>query len=130
MPLVRLDVYKGRTATELQKLLDVAHNITVEVFHIPARDRYQIINEHYPSHMIMEDSGLDIPRSKDFVMIQVTTRLRSRQMKETFYRRMAEELESQCGVRKSDVMINILTCTDEDWSFGNGRAQFLTNELS
>jgi hypothetical protein len=27
-------------------------------------------------------------------------------------------------------MMNFVTATDEDWSFGLGRAQFLTKELS
>ena len=42
---------------------------------------------------------------------------------------MAEELEKQCGIAPSDVMMNFVICTDEDWSFGLGRAQFLTKEL-
>jgi hypothetical protein len=50
-------------------------------------------------------------------------------MKETFYRLAVEELERSCGIAPSDVMINMVTCTDEDWSFGMGRAQFLTGEL-
>jgi hypothetical protein len=96
---------------------------------VPERDRYQIVNEHKTSRMIMEDTGLDIPRTANFVFVQVTTRPRSRDMKETFYRLAVEELEKSCGITPSDVMINMVTCTDEDWSFGLGRAQFLTGEL-
>lgn len=129
MPLLRIDLYEGRSDNELTKLLDTMHAVMLEAFEVPARDRYQIVAEHRPSRMLMEDTGLDIPRTKDFVMIQVTTRPRSREMKETFYRRMAEELEKRCGVAPSDVMMNFVTCTDEDWSFGHGRAQFLTKEL-
>jgi hypothetical protein len=77
----------------------------------------------------MEDAGLNIPRTNNFVMIQVTSRPRTREMKEKFYKRMAEELEKQCGVASSDVMMNFVTTTDEDWSFGLGRAQFLTKDL-
>ncbi len=129
MPLIRFDVYEGRSDQELKTLLDTAHRITVEAFKVPARDRYQILNEHRPSRMIMEDTGLKIPRTKHFVMIQVTTRPRTQEMKTTFYRRMVEKLEKHCGVAPSDVMMNFVTCTDEDWSFGFGRAQFLTKEL-
>lgn len=129
MPLLRIDLYEGRSDAELVKLLDTIHAVMLEAFKVPARDRYQIVAEHRPSRMLMEDTGLDIPRTRDFVMIQVTTRPRTREMKETFYRRMAEELDKQCGVKPSDVMMNFVTCTDEDWSFGYGRAQFLTKEL-
>jgi hypothetical protein len=50
-------------------------------------------------------------------------------MKETFYKRMVEELENHCGIAPSDVMMSFVSNTDEDWSFGLGRAQFLTKEL-
>jgi phenylpyruvate tautomerase PptA (4-oxalocrotonate tautomerase family) len=129
MPLLRIDLYEGRSDARLQQLLDTIHQVMVEAFKVPVRDRYQIVTEHRPSRMVMEDTGLNIPRTKDFVMIQVTTRPRTREMKETFYRRMVEELEQVCGVKPSDVMMNFVTCTDEDWWFGLGRAQFLTKEL-
>lgn len=129
MPLLRIDLYEGRTDAELVQLLDTMHAVMLEAFKVPVRDRYQIVSEHRPSRMVMEDTGLDIPRTKHFVMIQVTTRPRTREMKENFYRRMVEELDKVCGIKPSDVMVNFVTCTDEDWSFGNGRAQFLTGEL-
>lgn len=129
MPLLRFDLYQGRSDQELQTLLDTAHRVMVESFKVPERDRYQIVNEHRPSRMLAEDTGLDIPRTGRFVMIQITTRPRTREMKETFYRRMVEELEKHCSIAPSDVMMNFVTNTDEDWSFGLGRAQFLTKEL-
>jgi hypothetical protein len=79
--------------------------------------------------MIMEDAGLNLPRTRNFVMIQMTTRPRPREMKVAFYKRMAEELEKQCGIAPSDLMMNIVTSTEEDWSLGLGRAQILTGEL-
>ena len=129
MPLLRFDLYKGRTDAELKALLDAAHEAMLEAFRVPERDRYQIVNEHEPSRMIMEDTGLDIPRTPSFVFVQVTSRPRSREQKELFYRLMVEKLEQACGIAPSDVMVNFVICTDEDWSFGLGRAQFLTGEL-
>ncbi len=129
MPLLRIDVYEGRSDEQLAAVLDALHRAMLAAFKVPERDRYQIVHEHKPSRMIMEDTGLDIPRTASFVFVQVTTRPRLREMKETFYRLAAEELEKSCGIAPSDVMINLVTCTDEDWSFGNGRAQFLTGEL-
>jgi phenylpyruvate tautomerase PptA (4-oxalocrotonate tautomerase family) len=129
MPLVRIDLYEGRSRDELKKLLDTAHGVLVEVFKVPARDRYQIVNEHPQSHMIMEDAGLNLPRTKNFVMMQITTKPRTREMKVEFYKRMAEELEKKCGIAPSDVMMNIVTSSEEDWSLGLGRAQLLTGEL-
>ncbi len=129
MPLLRIDLYQGRTDTELQALLDAVHRAMLAAFKVPERDRYQIVNEHAPTRMIMEDTGLDIPRTEKFVFIQVTTRPRTREEKQTFYRLTIEELERNCTIAPSDVMINCVTCEDEDWTFGYGRAQFLTGEL-
>lgn len=129
MPLLRIDLYQGRTDTELQALLDAVHRAMLAAFKVPERDRYQIVNEHAPTRMIMEDTGLDIPRTEKFVFIQVTTRPRTREEKQTFYRLTIEELERSCTIAPSDVMINCVTCEDEDWTFGYGRAQFLTGEL-
>lgn len=129
MPLLRVDLYEGRTDAELKTLLDALHRAMLAAFKVPTRDRYQIVTEHKSSRMIMEDTGLDIPRTDKFVFIQITTRPRSREMKETFYKLAVEELQKCCGISPSDVMINMVTCSDEDWSFGLGRAQFLTGEL-
>ena len=129
MPLLRIDLYRGRTDAELQALLDAVHRAMLAAFKVPERDRYQVVNEHAPSRMIMEDTGLDIPRTDKFVLIQVTTRPRTREEKQTFYRLTIEELERSCSIAPSDVVINCVTCEDEDWTFGYGRAQFLTGEL-
>ena len=129
MPLLRFDLYPGRTDAELKALLDAVHRAMLATFKVPERDRYQIVNEHSPTRMIMEDTGLDIPRSDKFVFIQVTTRPRTVEEKQTFYQLTIEELERDCAIAPSDVMINFVTCQDEDWSFGYGRAQFLTGEL-
>src|SRR6267378_1389726 len=64
------------------------------------------------------------------VLLQVTSRPRSREMKENFYRLLVERLATRCGISPDDVIVNCVTNADEDWSFGAGRAQFLTGELS
>lgn len=129
MPLLRFDLYEGRTDAELKALLDAVHRAMVDSFKVPERDRYQVVREHQPSRMIMEDTGLDIPRTPAFVFIQVTTRPRTVDEKKAFYELTVAKLETECGIPPSDVMINFVTCEDEDWSFGYGRAQFLTGEL-
>lgn len=129
MPLLRFDLIEGRSKSELKTLLDAAHRAMLAAFKVPERDRYQIVHEHKRSRMIVEDTGLDIPRTDDVVMLQVTTRPRGRAAKELFYRLLVEELERSCGIAPSDVMVSMVENTDEDWSFGYGRAQFLTGEL-
>jgi phenylpyruvate tautomerase PptA (4-oxalocrotonate tautomerase family) len=129
MPLLRFDLIEGRTDDEIRTLLDAAHRAMLAAFKVPERDRYQIVQEHKPGRMIVEDTGLGIERTDKIVVVQVVSRPRTREMKEAFYRLLCEELERSCGIAPSDVMVSIVENTDEDWSFGLGRGQFLTGEL-
>jgi phenylpyruvate tautomerase PptA (4-oxalocrotonate tautomerase family) len=129
MPLLRFDLIEGRSDGELKALLDAAHRAVLAAFKVPARDRYQIVHEHKASRMIVEDTGLGIPRTDKVVVMSVTTRPRERQAKEAFYRLLTEELQRSCGIAPSDVMVSLVENTDEDWSFGLGRAQFLNGDL-
>ena len=129
MPLLRIDVIEGRSEEELKKLLDAIHCAMLAAFKVPEHDRYQIVNEHPAAEMRIEDTGLGIPRTERIVMVQVTTRPRSRLEKQNFYELLCQELLRRCGVKASDVVISITQNVDEDWSFGYGRAQFVTGEL-
>ena len=129
MPLLRFDLIEGRTDEELQRLLDAAHRAMVQAFGVPEADRYQVVHQHPASQMIIHDTGLDIPRTDNVVLLQVTSRPRSKEMKQNFYQLLVETLAEECGIAPSDVMVSMVINADEDWSFGYGRAQFLTGEL-
>jgi phenylpyruvate tautomerase PptA (4-oxalocrotonate tautomerase family) len=129
MPVLRFDILEGRSDQEIAALLDATHRVMVETFHAPQRDRYQIVHEHKPSRIRVEDTGLGIERSDKVVLLQITTRPRTTEEKIAFYRQLCAELERACGIPPADVMVNFVENTDEDWSFGHGRAQFLTGEL-
>ena len=72
MPLLRFDLIEGRSDDEMKALLDAAHRAMLEAFKVPERDRYQIVHEHKPETMIIEDTGLDIPRTDKVVVVSVT----------------------------------------------------------
>jgi phenylpyruvate tautomerase PptA (4-oxalocrotonate tautomerase family) len=129
MPLLRIDVIEGRTEAELRELLDAIHCAMLAAFKVPERDRYQIVREHPAAEMRIEDTGLGIPRTERVVMVQVTTRPRSRLEKQSFYELLCQELARRCDMKASDIVVSIMQNNDEDWSFGYGRAQFITGEL-
>ncbi len=129
MPLLRFDIIEGRTPHELRTLLDAAHDAVLEAFGVPPGDRYQIVHEHPAAHLIVEDTGLGISRTDKRVVLQVTSMPRKPDMKQKFYRLLCEKLKDRCGIEDSDVVVSMVTNSDEDWSFGHGRAQFLTGEL-
>jgi len=128
MPLVRIDVTVGRTAQQLRELADAIHTAIVAEYGIPERDRFQILTEHPAGQIIAEDAGLGFTRT-DPVMIQVfTQRGRSTEAKQSLYAAIAERLAA-VGVAGEDIFLGYVENGPEDWTFGFGRAQYLTGEL-
>lgn len=129
MPLMRIDVLKGHDETYLKKLLDIAYEVQLETFHTPLGDRYQILTQHEPFEMQILDTGLGISRTKNVVVFHLTTRPRTNKDKEMFYKTLVTRLHNELGILKTDVVISLTVNTDKDWSFGNGDAPFLTEQL-
>jgi phenylpyruvate tautomerase PptA (4-oxalocrotonate tautomerase family) len=129
MPLIRVDALKGRSPEEIKALLDAVHHAVLSTFHVPQRDRYQIYHEHPASHFVVQDTGLGIERSSKVVVITVFSKQRSREAKLALYAALCSELEKSCAIPPADVVASVFSNADEDWSFGLGRAQFLTGEL-
>jgi hypothetical protein len=86
MPILRFDILGGRSDEEIAALLDAAHRAVLRAFSTPLRDRYQILQEHSPSRLRIEDSGLGFARSERMVVVQVVTRPRTEAEKTNFYR--------------------------------------------
>src|ERR1700733_2517860 len=129
MPLLRIDAVEGRSEVEIRNLLDATQRAVLSAFHVPQRDRYQIYHEHPQAHLVAEDTGLGITRTKNLVMVSMVSRERTPEMKQKFYAELCRELKESCGIEASDVIVSIVSNSAADWSFGNGRAQFVTGEL-
>lgn len=129
MPLMKFHILKGRSPEEIDAFLDVAHKAMVRSLDVPERDRYQILVEHEPSHLRALDTGLGIPRTEKFVLLEVVSRPRSQEAKLAFYQNLCDDLKEHCAIEASDIMISFTQNTDEDWSFGLGRAQFIEGDL-
>jgi hypothetical protein len=129
MPLLRFDMIEGRDKKSIKKLLDAAHAAVREALGVPVRDRYQIVHQHPAYELIVEDTGLGIERSKDVVVITVTSVIRTDAQIQALHRALAKELEQQCGIDPRDVVISVVPNSQADWSFGFGEAQFITGKL-
>jgi phenylpyruvate tautomerase PptA (4-oxalocrotonate tautomerase family) len=129
MPLLYIDLIEGRTPAEVKTLLDAIHDAVVDAFGVPPRDRYQVVHTHPAHEIVAWDTGLGIDRSSRLVVLHVVSRRRTREMKEKFYELLASNLADRCRVDPADLIVSITENSDEDWSFGHGRAQFLTGEL-
>jgi phenylpyruvate tautomerase PptA (4-oxalocrotonate tautomerase family) len=130
MPLLYVDLIEGRNPAEIRSLLDAIHDAVVEAFGVPPRDRYQVVHTHPSQELVAWDTGLGIERSDKLVVLHVVSRRRTSEMKKRFYELAAANLSARCGLDPADLIVSITENGDDDWSFGHGRAQFLTGELS
>jgi len=129
MPLVRIDLATGRTPEQVRAIADAIHTAIVAEYGIPERDRFQVITEHPAQHIIAEDAGLGFERTEGVLVIQVfTQRGRSDETKQRLYRAVHDRL-GEVGVAGEDVFIGYVENGPQDWSFGFGRAQYVTGEL-
>ncbi|ROZ86289.1 tautomerase family protein [Gordonia sp. OPL2] len=131
MPLVHIHVIDGRRPpSRLRELADAVQTVMLDHFDAPDRDRYQLITEHRPGHIIAEDTGLGFERTDDIVVIQIYQQGRTVTHKQAAYRSLATELDARGLVRPDDLIISVVPNTKEDWSFGGGSAQFVEGLLS
>ncbi|KAB0644969.1 tautomerase family protein [Burkholderia latens] len=126
MPFTRIAVREGKPAAYRAALVDGVHRALRHTFNVPEDDIFMVVTEHSAENFFFGRHYLDIERSDDLVMIQITANnTRTLEQKKALYRTIAENLAAQPGVRPQDVFISLVEVLKEDWSFGNGIAQYV-----
>jgi 4-oxalocrotonate tautomerase len=125
MPLVRVSLRQGKSADYKKAIGDVVYQAMLETFAVPKEDRFVVVSEHAESEFQFSRTYLDIARSDDLVIIQITANnTRTVEQKKALFARIAELLSQNPGLRKQDVFISLVEVAKENWSFGNGIAQY------
>lgn len=115
MPYVRIEILKGRSLEERQRLFQAVHDALMEAFGIPDDDRTQRIVEH-------ELDNFEIPpRSSDrYTLIEITAFPgRSTEAKRNLYRALVQRL-GEIAIDPMDVSVVILEPTLESWGVRGG----------
>ena len=125
MPLVRVSLRRGKPAAYPKAILDGIYRAMISAFDVPNEDRFMVINEHDEPDFSYSNNYLGIVRTDDLILIQITANnTRTVEQKKAFYRQIVENLRKDPGVRPEDVFISLVEVLKEDWSFGNGIAQY------
>lgn len=125
MPLVRISVAKGTSADTKRGISDAVHNSLLSTFNVPAADKFQTITEHGPDDYILTPEYLGISYTSNMVIIQIfANEGRTLDMKKALYRSIASRIAETTSIPASDVFINLVEVKKENWSFGNGLAQY------
>ncbi|MCC8962131.1 tautomerase family protein [Bradyrhizobium sp. Pear76] len=126
MPLTRVSLRRGKPAAYRKAILDSLYRAMRETFDVPEGDRFMTVSEHDDGDFIYGADYLGIRRSDDLGIIQITvSNTRPVAQKQKLYRRIAELLTESPGLRAEDVFINLVEVLPENWSFGNGEAQYV-----
>ena len=124
MPLVRIDLPQSIDADRAQKIGEAINKAMMDVINVPKGDKFQVITRHPPEGRNVTSEYLGIHYSNDVTLIQITLNQgRTVELKKAFYRRVANDL-AELGLRKQDVVINLVEVPKENWSFGNGEMQY------
>ena len=127
MPLVRISLLRGKGEAFGRKVGELVYRAMVDTLNVPLKDKFQVITEHSRDSLVYDPDYLDIDRTDGFIAIQITlSEGRSVETKKAFYKRVAEGLRSELDVRPQDVFISLVEVRKENWSFGNGIAQYVT----
>lgn len=125
MPLVRIFVVEGKTENYKKTIGDVIHQSMVDTINCPDQDRFQLITESSLENILCTNEYLGINYSNDLIIIQITLNEgRTVELKKNLFRAIAVGLNEQLEVRMEDVFISLVEVKKENWSFGNGIAQY------
>ena len=125
MPLVRIDLIRGKPAAFRKQIGEIVYTAMREVINVPADDKFQVIAQHDSDELNVADNYLGNSYTRDIILIQITLNAgRTIEMKKAFFKRISDDLHEQLKVRREDVVINLVEVAKENWSFGGGVAQY------
>ena len=127
MPLARIDLIQGKSSDYKKAIGEVIYEAMLAILKVPTNDRFQVVTEHPAEGFLFDPTYLDIQRSSDCIFIQLTLNEgRTVEQKQRFYKAVADGLYQRLSLRREDVFISLVEVTKENWSFGNGEAQYVT----
>ena len=127
MPLVRIDLRKGKDPTYRHEIGRVVYEAMVAVAGVPANARFQVVSEHDAENFLFDAGYLGIDCSDDLVIIQITwNEGRTADRKKALYKAIVDGLAKAPGIRPEDVFINLVDVRRENWSIGKGEAQYVS----
>jgi 4-oxalocrotonate tautomerase len=125
MPLARISLRRGKPAQYRKAIRDSIYEAMLETFAVPKDDRFMVMTEHGDDEFDYDRGYFSIDRSDDLVIIQLTvSNTRTIEQKKALFRGIVERLGRNPGVSPQDVFINLIEVAMENWSFGNGEAQY------
>jgi phenylpyruvate tautomerase PptA (4-oxalocrotonate tautomerase family) len=117
MPLVKIEIRKGKSDEYKKSVLDGVHDALVESIKIPDHDRFQRLYE-------LDPANLESPETKtDNVTIIETTLFKGRtiEVKKNLYTAIINNLAKNSGIDGNDITIVLIEPPLENWGVKGGK---------
>ena len=117
MPLVKVEIRKGKSSEYKKAILDGVHDALVQAIKIPDHDRFQRIYE-------LDEANFEAPEGKtdSVTLIEITMfHGRSIDAKKALYKAITENLAKNPGIDGNDITIVIYESTLENWGVRGGK---------
>ena len=125
MPILHISMRAGKPEAYRQAIFDSLYRAMRVALDVPEDDQFMTITEHDAANFRYGASCFGVARSDDLVYIQIAVfDTRTADQKKALFRRIAERLRESPGIRPEDVFVNVLDAAKENWSVGQGLAQF------
>jgi phenylpyruvate tautomerase PptA (4-oxalocrotonate tautomerase family) len=116
MPLVKVEILKGKSVEYKKAILDGIHSALVEAFKIPEYDKNQRLYE-------LDKENFEFPQTKSekYTLIELTVfKGRSLEAKKLLYSSIASNLAKSPGIKGEDIIIVIHEPPMENWGVKGG----------
>ena len=126
MPLVHIHVPQGQSVESRSDISEVVYDTTIAVLNVAENNRFHVISEHSTTDLVIDPTYLGIQRSEKAIIIQITLNegRATLELKKAYYKALADGLHERLGMRREDVIIKLGEVKKENWSLGNGEAQY------
>lgn len=125
MPFVRISLSQTISDDQLAAVSDAVHASMVEKFNVPAADRFQVVTRHPQAELVCTPEYLGIRHGSRLAFIQITANEgRTVEMKKDLFLAIASSVAQAGAIPIADVIIHLVEVRKENWSFGNGLAQY------
>lgn len=124
MPLAHISLRAGKSDAYRQAVFDGLYRALRETLDVPEGDQFMTITEHDAANFRYGDA-FGIARTHDLIYVEISVfDTRTAEQKKALFRRLAELLSENPGIRPQDVFVTLADVPKENWSVGDGLAQF------
>jgi 4-oxalocrotonate tautomerase len=115
MPLIYVTVKKGKPAKYRHAIHAGIQAALIEVFNLPDDDYAGVTLQVDPDEMYYDRNFFGLSRTEDLIFIDMSWNRRTPEIKKKLFEKIADNLEANPGLKRSDVLLTVKETASENW---------------